>query len=187
MDSRKIIAALALCFALCGPTASAQGEQANEYRLKAAFLFNFAKFINWPSAAFANAQAPFTLCVLGPDPFGEALDDAFSGKTIADRRIELRRLPTDADARPCHIIFVSRSQGRHVTDIVKTLRGASALLVGESEGFDSSGGTIEFTLEENHVRFRINPDAAARAGLVISSKLLALAKIVHDGDSDGKG
>jgi hypothetical protein len=161
--------------------ALAQATAPGEYELKAAFLFNFAKFIDWPKGSFASPQSPFTICILGVDPFGHALDDNLQGKMIGDQPFAVRRLKDEAEARRCQILFVSSSETGHLADIVDHLRGANLLLVGDTTGFASSGGTIEFTLdEENRVRFTINTDAADRAGLKFSAKLLALAKIVHD-------
>jgi hypothetical protein len=164
----------------------AQANPPGEYELKAAFLFNFAKFIDWPPSSFATSQSPFTICVLGRDPFGRVLDDKLQGKMIGDRPLAIQRLKDKAEARRCQMVFVGSSESSHLAEILESLRGASVLLVGEKNGFAASGGTIEFTLEDNYVRFTINTDAADRAGLKFSAKLLALAKIVHDeGHSNG--
>ena len=148
--------------------------------MKTAFLFNFAKFIEWPPSSFATPQSPFTFCVLGQDPFGSILTDTLQGKVIRDRPLAVRRLKDKSEARSCQIVFVSSSESPHLPEIVETLRGGNVLLVGETNRFAASGGTIEFTLEDDRVRFAINTDAAGRSGLKFSSKLLALAKLVHD-------
>jgi YfiR/HmsC-like len=160
--------------------ARGQADAATGYEVKAAFLFNFAKFIEWSPAAFATPQSPFVICVLGPDPFGNVLDDTLQGKTIGDRVFTVQRIKDGPDARHCQMVFVSSSESAHLIEIVESTRGAHVLLAGETAGFAASGGTIEFTLEDNHVHFTINTDAANRSGLKFSSKLLALAKIVHD-------
>jgi hypothetical protein len=163
------------------------GQQApTEYQLKAAFLFNFAKFVDWPPESFSSPRAPFAICVLGKDPFGRALDDLLPGKTIGDRAVVIVRLKDTLNARHCQMVFVSASESRNLAAIFEGLRGTNALTVGESDGFAESGGAIQFTVEENHVRFLINPEAGERAGLKLSSKLLALAKIVHEPDRGGK-
>jgi hypothetical protein len=159
---------------------SAQVRPPSEYELKAAFLFNFAKFVDWPPNAFANPTAPFSVCVLGTDPFGGALDDVLRGKFIADHPVSVVRIKRVADITRCQILFVAASESRHLTEILIKLRGECVLIIGETDDFASSGGVIQFTLEDNRVRFFINTDAAGRAGLKISSKLLALAKIVRD-------
>lgn len=176
----------ALLASLCGFAARAQ-EEASEYQVKAAFLFNFAKFIDWPENSFASPQSPFSVCVLGADPFGRALDDALRGKAIAARPVVVSRLRDPAMARQCQIAFVSASEKSRLPSVFGAVRGSSVLLVGETENFAASGGTIQFTLEDNHIRFTINTDAAERSRLQISSKLLALARIVRDTPRNGKG
>jgi YfiR/HmsC-like len=151
-----------------------------DIEVKTAFLFNFAKFIEWPASSFATPQSPFAICVLGQDPFGSILTDTLQGKVIGNRPLALRRLKDKSEARHCQIVFVSSSEIPHLADIIEAVRGENVLLVGETNGFAASGGTIEFTLEDDRVRFAINTDAADRSGLKFSSKLLALAKLVHD-------
>jgi len=181
-----LIVFVALTF-LSGPAlVYAQATEPSEYQLKAAFLFNFAKFIDWPKNVLGGPQSPFTICGLGQDPFGHILDDELQGKVIGDRPLATRRLKGTEEARRCQIVFVSSSEGAHLTEIFESLRGASVLLVGETTGFASSGGAIEFTIEDNRVRFTINTDTADRTGLSFSSKLLSLARLVHDeGHSKG--
>jgi len=166
--------------------ADSSSDSPSEYQVKAAFLFNFAKFVEWPADTFASPQAPFAVCVLGEDPFGSLLDAALAGKTMATHPVALRRIKERAEARHCQIVFVSASEVRNYAELMEAVRGSSALLVGDTDGFAALGGMIEFTLEGNHVRFLINPDAAQRAGLMLSSKLLMLARIVHDGAVAGK-
>ena len=171
------------------PFASSQSGQPTEYQLKAAFLFNFAKFIEWPEKSFGSPGSPFTVCVIGQDPFGAALEVSLLGKTMGSRAVQIMRFPnltTLAEARHCQIVFISASEKIHFHEVIESLNNVDALLVGDTDGFVASGGTIEFTLEDNHIRFLINPDAAGRADLKVSSKLLALAKIVHDGSNNGK-
>ena len=158
----------------------AQMKLATEYQVKAAFLYNFAKFIDWPSSAFTDPKQPLDICVYGRDPFGPALEDALLGKTIGERRVSIGRAMQFQDLVGCHVVFVSNSAHESAADLANRLKGRAVLLVGESDGFAASGGAIQFTIEDNRVHFVINPDAADRAGLKISSKLLALAKIVRD-------
>jgi len=158
----------------------AQAKPTTEYEIKAAFLYNFAKFVEWPVSAFSSPKQPLNVCVLGRDPFGKALEDALLGKSIGEHPVSLERSRDFADLAGCQIVFVSATESPRLPEILVHLRGHSALLVGESEGFAGAGGTIEFVLEQNRVRFAINPNAADRGGLKISSKLLALALIVHD-------
>jgi hypothetical protein len=175
---------LLLCPACNFPTLlSAQVRPPSEYELKAAFLLNFAKFVDWPSNMFADPKDPFSVCVLGTDPFGGALDDVLRGKFIGEHPVSVTRVKRVADIIRCQILFVSAPESRHLPEILVKLRGECVLIIGETDDFASSGGVIQFTLEDNRVRFFINTDAAGRAGLKISSKLLALAKIVRDSPS----
>jgi uncharacterized protein DUF4154 len=157
-----------------------QSGASTGYKVKTAFLFNFAKFIEWPASSFATPQSSFAICVLGQDPFGSTLTDTLQGKMIGQRPLAVRRLKDKSEARSCQIVFVSSSESQRLAEIVDAVRGGNVLLVGETNGFAASGGTIEFTLENDSVRFAINTDAADRSGLKFSSKLMALAQIVHD-------
>jgi hypothetical protein len=159
---------------------SAQSTGPTEYELKAAFLFNFAKFVEWPPSAFANPQSAFLICVLGPDPFGSALDDALLRHSIQGHAVALLRMKRTADMVGCQILFVPASERNRLPEVTAKLRGQSVLVIGENEDFAASGGVIQFALEQNRIRFLINTDAADRSGLKFSSKLLALAKIVRD-------
>ncbi len=172
---------IVLLSSACAPSDWAQAEAPGEYQLKAAFLFNFAKFIDWPAASFATPQSPFTVCILGTDPFGRVMDDAWQGKIVGDRSVVVERSKDVADTRHCQMVFVSPSEKHRLQQILSSLRGTNALVVGETEGFAAAGGVIQFALEDDRVRFMINTDAADRAGLKVSSKLLSLARVVHDG------
>lgn len=164
----------------------AQTKSPSEYELKAAFLFNFAKFIDWPESSFANEHSPFAICVLGTDPFGPALDRTLHGKMVGNRPVTLARITEIVQARQCQVVFVAASESKRLPEIIDRLQNTSVLLVGESDGFAEAGGAIQFTLEDNRVRFTINTDVADRAGLKFSSKLLALARIVRDAPNSRK-
>lgn len=156
-------------------------EQApTEYQVKAAFLFNFARFVEWPPRAFASPTSPIAVCVLGEDPFGEALNRVVAGKMLNERTLMVRRAKKLRDLSGCEILFISSSERERLPEILEELRNAPVLTVGETEGFASRGGEVQFTLEESRVHFLINVDAAERAGLKVSSKLLNLARVVHD-------
>jgi hypothetical protein len=185
---RKFLAILFVSLAVVGlpPAPRAQVRPPSEYELKAAFLYNFAKFIAWPDSSFPSARSPFTICVLGTDPFGQMLDDVLRDKTVGDRAVAIERLKNISQARQCQMIFVSQSEVPRLAVILQGLQGARVLVVGESEGFAEAGGTLQFTLEDDHLRFLINTDAAQRAGLNVSSKLLSLARVVHDPANKGR-
>jgi len=162
--------------------ARAQAPPSVEYQVKAAFLVSFANFIEWPSGTFQNDKAPLNFCVFRHDPFGSTLDDVIRGKTINDREVLARRIMELPDLKSCQIIFVSNVEDKHLSEVVSSLLGTSALVVGESENFAERGGGVQFFLDANKVRFAVNVDATQRARLKVSSKLLALARIVHDRD-----
>lgn len=175
---------LAVAISLGVPGVCGQ-EGPSEYQVKAAFLFDFGKFIQWPDSSFWGSYAPFSICVLGQDPFGDALKD-LRGKFIGQHPVTVWRIKSADAGGQCQVLFVSASEKSHLDAIFRTLRGSNALLVGDTPGFAESGGAIEFTLQEKHVHFTINPDAMQRAELRANSQLLALAKIVHDGKNEGK-
>jgi len=162
-----------------GQAELAEESLPSEYQLKAAYLFNFAKFVEWPPEAFPEPTAPFTIGILGEDPFDEDLERTVKGKAVAGRRLVIRHVKALAELKSCHIVFISRSESRKTgrwREIFKALGAACALTVSEADGFVEAGGMINFVTEGTRVRFQINDPAARRAGLKISSKLLNLAK-----------
>lgn len=174
---------LAICIAgaqvILAPRALAQSEALAEYQVKAAFLFNFAKFVDWPESAFSDARAPVVLGVVGENPFGDDLRNIVSGQQVKGRPIRVGMFKFGDDLRGCHVVFVSMSERTHVPQILSSLRGADALTVSDMEGFAEAGGVMQFVMEESRVRFVVNLDAAARTNLRINSKLLALARVIH--------
>ncbi len=161
---------------------SAQVATSVEYQVKAAFLLNFVKFIEWPTDAFQGDKAPITLCVFGHDPFGSALDNTLREKTVDNREVLARRMKEVPDLKSCQIVFVGVSDDKRLPEILDSLKGTSALVVGETESFAERGGSIQFFLDDNRLRFAVNVDAVKRERVNVSSKLLALARIVHDQD-----
>jgi hypothetical protein len=150
-----------------------------EYAIKAAYLYQFGHYIQWPTDSFADEQSPFVIGVLGDDPFGGALDEIARDKKINDRRIVIKRFSSPANYSPCHLLFVVSSAD--VTEKLGAIRKAQrfpVLLVGESPGFAEHGGTINLFIEQNKVRFEVNMEVAKQQQLKISSKLLSLAKII---------
>src|SRR5881394_957037 len=156
----------------------ARAQPSKEYEVKAAFLFNFAQFVEWPPAAFADANSPILIGVLGDDPFGPVLDQTVQGETINHRKLIILRSQQAADLRNCHLVFISKSEKSRLTDIFDSLGSASVLTVSETENFARRGGIINFFLDGNKIRFEINADAAQRKGIKISSQLLKLGKVV---------
>lgn len=159
--------------------AGAAAAGIEEYELKAAFLYNFAKFVEWPPDAFAGAASPVTLCILGEDPFGKSLDAVVQGESLNGRPLAVRRLRDIPPPGECHILFLSGAEKARTAEAMKALRGASVLSVGEGRDFLEHGGVIRLFLDQSRVRFDINLEAAERAHLTVSSKLLRLARAVN--------
>jgi hypothetical protein len=176
VSGRSSLALLALVCA--GPrfTAAAVAPPApTEYEVKAAFLLNFARFVQWPPARPPGA---FVVGVLGDDPFGSVLDRTFEADTGDGRSWQVRRLPRPEDAPRSQILFISRSEERRLAEILARVHGAPVLTVSDIPRFAERGGMIGLRVEERKVRFDIAPDAAASSGLKLSSHLLKLARIV---------
>ena len=149
-----------------------------EAQVKAVFLFRFAEFVEWPPEAFADPHSPLIIGILGEDPFGRYLDEIARGQHVNDRPFEIQRYRRVGEIRNCHVLFISRSENARLEQIAGFLASRSILLVGESEGFASRGGAIEFVPRGSKIRLRINPAAAEAANLKISSKLLRPSEIV---------
>ncbi|HEX4499515.1 MAG TPA: YfiR family protein [Thermoanaerobaculia bacterium] len=153
---------------------SAAAQTAPEYDVKAAFLYNFTKFVDWPAAAFPDATS-LKVCLLGEDPFGRSLQ-AVAGEPVENRKLVIVR--ADAPPKPggCQVLFISRSEREKLPQILAALKDSPVLTVGDTKGFVDQGVIINFILEGSKVRFEINTDAADKAGLKVSSKLLQLAR-----------
>jgi hypothetical protein len=175
---RRACALTLLLFVSLSGMSSARAQTSKEYQIKAAFLFNFAQFVEWPAAAFADASAPISIGVLGDDPFGAVLDQTIEGETINHRKLIVQRSQRVTDLKGCHLVFISKSEKLHLADIFDSLGSASVLTVSETENFARRGGIINFYLDGNKVRFEINAAAAQRKGIKISSQLLKLGKVV---------
>jgi hypothetical protein len=159
---------------------------APEYEVKAAFVFNFAKFVDWPAGTWTTADSTFQVCVLGGDPFGPVLDETLAGKVIDGHAVEVRRLTAARSVQSCAVLFVGISKPRELTSVLNRVRNMPMLTVGEGREFAESGGMIGMFVEGDHVRFAINTDAAAAAHLAISSRLLQLAEIIHSTQERGQ-
>lgn len=177
----KIQATLLAMIGLPALLGAGQGETPpSEYEVKAAYLLNFARFVEWPTGAFAQETSPVVLGVLGRDPFGNALDRILGAQKIGGRSFEIRRAARLQELGTCHILFISASEGDRMDGILSSLRGQATLTIADMEKFAPSGGVIGFFTEEKRVRFEANPAAAQRAGIKLSSKLLKLARIVKE-------
>lgn len=156
--------------------AGADDEHASEYAVKAAYLLNFARFVTWPQGAFVDPQAPLTICILGTDPFGAVLDGMLAGEAIEGRKLAARRIATLGEAQACHILFVAA--GGDDAAVVTEVGERPVFTVGDGEAFALAGGMVGFRIDQSTVRFTVNPEALRRAGLVMSSQVMRLARIV---------
>lgn len=168
---------LVLIALVAGPApAQSAPAHADEYRLKAAILYNLAKFVDWPADAFADAASPLSLCVIGADPFGPLLDDTLRGHLVAGRPVVARRIADLTSG--CQVLFIAGSEKKRLPVLLDRLRGQSLLTVSEDDAFVDLGGMIGLITEGERVRFNVNADAAERARLKVSARLLALASSV---------
>jgi hypothetical protein len=157
----------------------ASSETPPEYLIKAAYLYHFAMFIEWPADAFPAAGLPITIGVLGSDPFGSTLDATIRGKKIDGRPLVVKQLQWNDDVRHSHILFVASSEAGRIAELSRRVEGRPILIVGETTDLAKRGAVINFRIDDGRVRFDINIEAAKRARLSISSKLLKIARIVQ--------
>ncbi len=171
----KRLLVVALCMAL--PRMEAQAAPPTEYEVKAAFIHNIAKFVEWPAAMPSSGRA--RLCLLGENPFGGALE-ALHGKQIGKMSWEIVPAGASTNLKECRVLFIAASERGNLGSILESIGNSPVLTVGDTEGYAGHGVMVNFYLEENKVRFEINREAAARARLAMSSQLLKLARIVQD-------
>ncbi|MDD5564970.1 MAG: YfiR family protein [Thermoanaerobaculaceae bacterium] len=162
-----------------GLAATGPHPAAPEYAVKAAFVYNFAKFVEWPKRAPAALAPALRICVLGADPFGGVLDEIVAGKTIGERTMAVARVERVSETAGCAVVYVSASEGPRLRSVLAAFRGRPVLTVGDTDGFAEAGGIIGLFLEDNRVRFEINVEAADEAHLTISSRLLNLGRLVN--------
>jgi hypothetical protein len=180
LPSRLLVSILLLaCCVVMPPAFAAEpAKKAGEYEVKAVFLYNFARFVEWPETAFTNSEAPFVIVVAGEDPFGQALDDAVAGEQVRNRRLIVKRIRSSDPIPDCHLLFISRSEKDRLAEISRGLRRQPTLIVADTPRGAERGAMVNLVVQDS-VRMEINQLAAEAAGLHISSKLLGLAKIVE--------
>jgi hypothetical protein len=161
-----------------------RAAEAPEYAVKAAFLYNFAKFASWPENSFSDVAEPLQFCTLGDAPFGKAME-TLGGKSVRDRSLAVRRIASVQEAAGCHVLFVSEDLKYQVQTVLDIVGAEPVLTVGEIEGFCERGGIINFFTAGGKVRFEINPRAADKAGVRLSAQLLRLARVVP-GQEEGR-
>jgi hypothetical protein len=170
---------LAACIVVAGWCgASWPATPAAEYQVKAAYLFNFGQFVEWPRQAYDSPGAPFVIGIVGEDPFGKTIDEVVAGESIGGHPLVVRRFRNPEDISACNILFIGRSESTQLEETLKALQGRSVLTVTDITGAELRGAIIVLVNENNRIRMRINVAAARANNLVISSKLLRPAEVV---------
>ena len=162
---------------IIGHTAYAQTSTSRENRVKAAFVYNFIKFVQWPATTFVNEHDPFIIAFVGRNSFGDALNSV-NNKSVRNRKLAVKQFASIQDLTKCHLLFIGASENKKLARIFRHIKTLAVLTVSDIQGFAQHGGIIELTKVANRVRFKINVAAAEKADLKLSSKLLKLAKIV---------
>jgi hypothetical protein len=171
MQAAPIVLGLVLLAAGRAPASPATLE----YEVKAAFVYNFAKFVEWPAAAFPDPAAPVTICIVGADPFGAVLDDTVKGEQLEQHPLAVARYPDAPPPGACHLLFVSASEQRRYPALLSGVDGRRTLTIGDTISFLDAGGYFAFFLDNGRVRIAVNSDLAGTSGLKVSSKLLRVA------------
>jgi hypothetical protein len=166
-----VLATLAAC--------GAESTGVKEYRLKAAFLYNFTKFVEWPAPRFAETNSPIVIGVWGKDPFGPDLQQVIKDRSVNGRALVFKPVETAEEAKAVHLLFIPATEDSRVSGHLRALQGSSVLTVGETEAFGEAGGIIQFLREGDKVRFNINIGSAEQAQMKISAQLQKLAKTVR--------
>jgi hypothetical protein len=167
--------------ALAGAPRAAAVDPSTEQQVKAAFLYRFAGYVEWPESVFAQPDSPLVIGVLGDDLLAVAVEEAVAGRTVNGRRVTARRVKPGDGVAGIHILFVSRSERARLAQIVHSASPQSVLTVTESDGALAQGSVINFVMAERRVRFEISLQSAERSKLKLSSRLLAVAAQVHPG------
>jgi len=165
---------------------AAESVLTGEIQVKAAFLFKFVKFIEWPSESFADPDAPICIGIIGEEPLKKVLEDAVLGEIIHGRKLVVQYFRTIEDIKQCQLLFISRSEKGRLAEIISSLDRQPILTVSDIEGFPRNGGAIRLYLEDKKFRFEINPTVAQDHKVKISAQLLQLAKIVGANHDTGR-
>lgn len=171
----RCAAAVITCALIGLPPTQGQNARPSEYDVKAAYLFNFSRFVEWPPKTADTASESFAICVLGRDPFGPALNTTIARENIGGKSVVTKQILSPQDAAHCQVLFISSSEDRKLKEILEILGTASILTVSDLPRFTERGGMVQFVLAENRVRFEVNSAITERAGLTLSSELLKVA------------
>jgi hypothetical protein len=182
---RRLTAVIAMLALLHIPVLQAQQPKVSEYQVKATYLYNFGRFVQWPSNATTAKGDSFSICVLGQDPFGPTLDSTLAGETLDGKPLAAKRISTPREAGECRILFISSTEENHLKEILAALDESSILTVSDMPAFSRRGGMIQFVLDGGKVRFEINLAKAETAKLTLSSELLKVATTVRRNVREG--
>lgn len=154
--------------------------EAGEYQIKAAYLYNFIKFVEWPDSVFTDPEEPIVLGILGHDPFGNEIDQMLANKLVKGRSVVIKRYNRNDVINDCHLLFISDSEKSYLSHLLQTKLGNSPILnIGDMDNYTESGGMVQFITQNDNIHFAINLKAVNKSGIVMSSRLLKLAKITH--------
>lgn len=177
---RAVLAVVALAWGFVAvPATRAQSAKPTDYEVKAAYLYNFGRFVEWPAKISAADTGPFSICVLGDDPFGPALDATLAGEKIGNQKVVGRRISSPQESVDCQILFISASEANRLNKIIDSLGKTAVLTVSDIPQFAQHRGMIQLVLEGSRIRFEVNLTATQRAGLTLSSDLLKVATAVR--------
>jgi hypothetical protein len=175
----------AVAFALLASNLLGQQSKPREYQIKAVYLFNFGRFVDWSASLAAAKSDSFAVCVIGQDPFGRTLDSTLAGELIDKRKVVAKRISRPQEATTCQVLFISSSEDGRLKDILPPLDELRVLTVSDIPHFSERGGMIQFVLEKDKIRFEVNLTNAERAGLKLSSELLKVAIAVKRNSQTG--
>ncbi len=181
---RWLAPAIAILTILHIPALQAQQPKVSEYQVKAAYLYNFGKFVKWPES-MADKSKFFAVCVLGQDPFGSTLDSIMAGEELEGKHLVVKRISAAQEADDCRILFISANEESHLKEILQTIDESGVLTVSDIPSFSRRGGMIEFVIDGDKVRFEINLAKAEASRLTLSSQLLKVATAVRTNGSPG--
>ncbi len=186
IGARFASAVLLLTWALALPIRNVRAQDApTEYQVKAAYLFNFLKFVEWPGDPLADTHGHWIIGIVGDNPFGDGLKQIISGRTVQGHELQVRQFQPGEDLHACHVLFISASEKKRLPSMLAALSGSTVLTVADMDHFIEAGGMIQFVVEDKRVRFAIDVGASGRARLKVSSKLLSLARTVTETEKAG--
>lgn len=176
-NPRFLFPLLMTLFSLIWNPVTSRAETLEEYHDKAAFLYHFSNFVDWPASTFKATNGHLRICVMGKDPFGQSLDATLANKSVRDHPFEIRRNPPTTELQHCHLLYLPASASSHIRALRHQMAKENVLTVGETVDFMRQGGMVQLFVDNQKIRFAVNTDVINQTNLKVSSKLLRLAKI----------